>query len=113
MAHRRLSIIDLSGGHQPITSDDGRYTIVFNGEIYNYQEIKKDLETSGFVFATHSDTEALLKLYIRDGVNALSRLNGMFAFAIWDELEKRLFLARDRMGKKPLYYWRTPNALVF
>jgi asparagine synthase (glutamine-hydrolysing) len=103
-AMRRLAIIDLAGGNQPITSSDGRYTIIFNGEIYNYEEIRKDLTTKGYSFRTRSDTEALLYAFIDAGADCLTRLNGMFAFAIWDRDERQLFLARDRMGVKPLYY---------
>lgn len=113
LGHRRLSIIDLEGGAQPMTSPDGRYTIVFNGEIYNFASLKADLEKSGEFFSTHSDTEVLLKLYVQSGKNCLAKLNGMFAFAIWDAREKSLFAARDRMGKKPFYYWKTPNTFAF
>ena len=103
--HRRLSIIDLSSaGHQPMISRDGRYVVVFNGEIYNYRELRQELATSGETFDSSTDTEVLLRLYARDGEACLSRLVGMFAFAIWDARERRLFAARDHFGDKPFYY---------
>ncbi len=103
--HRRLSILDVTtAGHQPFLSEDGRYVIVFNGEIYNFKDFYPELRSNGFEIKTHSDTEVLLKLYQLHGLNMLNRLNGMFAFAIWDKLEKKLVLVRDRMGVKPLYY---------
>lgn len=105
LAHRRLSIIDLSeAGTQPMFTEDKRYTIVFNGEIYNFQILKEDLESKGVSFKSHSDTEVLLKLYVYYGEKMLSLLRGMFAFAIWDDLEQTLFVARDHLGIKPLYY---------
>lgn len=113
LGFRRLSIIDLSGGHQPMSISDGRFTIVFNGEIYNFLELRAELEKEGVTFQTRSDTEVLLQLYAREGESCLSRLNGMFAFAIWDRVEKSLFLARDRMGKKPLYLWETASHMAF
>ncbi|MBC7511407.1 MAG: asparagine synthase (glutamine-hydrolyzing), partial [Ferruginibacter sp.] len=104
LGHRRLSIIDLSeNGKQPMVWND-RYVITFNGEIYNYIEIKKELEQKGLFFKTQSDTEVLLALFALEGSNGLQRLNGMWAFAIYDLQEKTLFLSRDRMGKKPLFY---------
>jgi asparagine synthase (glutamine-hydrolysing) len=103
--HRRLSILDVSvAGHQPFLSDDARYVMVYNGEIYNYKEFYPELKSSGYDIKTNSDTEVLLKLYQLYGLKMLSRLNGMFAFAIWDKLEKKLTVVRDRMGVKPLYY---------
>ena len=105
LGHRRLSIIDTSqAGHQPMLSKDGRYAIIFNGEIYNYRELRHELKSKGYVFFTDSDTEVLLNAFIEWGKDCLPRLNGMFAFAIWDELARTLTLARDRMGIKPLYY---------
>ena len=105
LAHRRLSIIDLShDGHQPMTTDCERYSIVFNGEIYNYREIKSDLEAMGERFRGASDTEVLLVALRRWGPDALLRCNGMWAFALWDRRERTLFAARDRFGKKPFYY---------
>lgn len=110
---RRLSIIDLKSGTQPISSADGRYTIVYNGEIYNYRQLRQRL-TKQFTFHTSSDTEVLLYHYIRFGPEGLSQLNGMFACAIWDNDTHELFLARDRFGKKPLYYQLLPdNTFVF
>lgn len=95
LGHRRLSILDLSGGAQPMSSADGRWHLVFNGEIYNYLELRRDLEARGATFRTQSDTEVLLQAWAEDGASCLSRLNGMFAFAIWDSAEKRLTLVRD------------------
>jgi asparagine synthase (glutamine-hydrolysing) len=111
---RRLSIIDLAGGHQPISGEDDSVTIVFNGEIYNFLEIKPKLEACGHTFTTHSDTEAIVHAYEQYGAECLQHLRGMFAFAIWDEKQRKLLLARDRVGKKPLYYSQTPGGtLVF
>ncbi|MBK8563708.1 MAG: asparagine synthase (glutamine-hydrolyzing) [Saprospiraceae bacterium] len=102
---RRLSILDLSeAGHQPFTSEDSRYTIIFNGEIFNYQEFYDELKAKGYRFVSKSDTEVLLYLFIERGKAMLNSLNGMFAFAIWDSIENSLFIARDRIGIKPLYY---------
>jgi asparagine synthase (glutamine-hydrolysing) len=106
LAHRRLSIIDLSPqGNQPMFSADGRLVIVFNGEIYNFLTLRAELERSGVAFRTRTDTEVILALYQQQGTACLEKLNGMFAFALWDTLDKTLFLARDRIGKKPLYYY--------
>jgi asparagine synthase (glutamine-hydrolysing) len=113
MAMRRLSIIDLSGGQQPISNEDGTVWIVFNGEIYNYPDLKQDLERRGHRFKTRSDTEAIVHAYEEYGVDCPTRLNGMFAFAIWDARRQRLFLSRDRLGKKPLYYYKDNQRLVF
>jgi asparagine synthase (glutamine-hydrolysing) len=101
---RRLSIIDLAGGHQPMSGEDGAVTVVFNGEIYNYRELQCELEARGHRFQTDSDTETIVHAYEEFGSSCVNRLRGMFAFAIWDELERKLFVARDRVGKKPLYY---------
>jgi asparagine synthase (glutamine-hydrolysing) len=111
----RLSIIDLSpAGHQPMASPDGRYTIVFNGEIYNFPEIRRYLEGLGEAFLGHSDTEVLLRLFVRLGLEGcLERLRGMFAFAIWDVAERRLHVARDRLGVKPLVYAESARGLLF
>ena len=105
LGHRRLSVLDTSlAGHQPFLSDDKRYVLVYNGEIYNFKEFYPELIRNGFDIKTKSDTEVLLKLFQLYGTNMLHRLNGMFAFAIWDNQEKKLTLVRDRMGVKPLYY---------
>lgn len=114
LAHRRLSILDLSeAGNQPMVSGSGRYLIVFNGEIYNYPSIKTDLEAEGYTFRTGTDTEVLLALFEHRGTRCLDALNGMFAFAIWDTHAKELFLARDRLGKKPLYYYEADGQFAF
>jgi asparagine synthase (glutamine-hydrolysing) len=113
LGHRRLSIIDLGGGRQPMSTPDGRLTVVFNGEIYNYQELKAELSSKGHVFQTQSDTECLLYGYREWGEDFVAKLRGMFAFALWDQDEQRLVLARDRLGKKPLYYHLGPERLVF
>jgi asparagine synthase (glutamine-hydrolysing) len=111
---RRLSIIDLAGGHQPMSGEDGKVTVVFNGEIYNYLEIKKELEARGHRFQTNSDTETIVHAYEEYGAACVDGLRGMFAFAVWDERERKLFIARDRAGKKPLYYTLTPQGtLIF
>src|SRR5687768_2876925 len=111
---RRLSIIDVAGGQQPIHNEDRTKWIVFNGEIYNYQEIRADLEKRGHQFYTKSDTEAVVHLYDEYGVDCVQHLRGMFAIAIWDSREKSLFLARDRVGKKPLLYSHQANGdLIF
>ena len=113
LGHRRLSIIDLSRGHQPLSNEDGTVWIVFNGEIYNYQELRSFLISKGHVFKTQSDTETIVHLYEEFGPECVQKLRGMFAFAIWDENNRTLFLARDRVGIKPLYYCLTDQFLVF
>src|ERR1017187_7295222 len=110
---RRLSIIDLNTGHQPISNEDGSLWIVFNGEIYNYQELRADLIAHGHRFSTNSDTEALIHLYEQYGVAGIDRLRGMFAYAIWDAGNRELLLVRDRFGRKPLYYAALPEGLYF
>lgn len=113
IANRRLSIIDLAGGHQPICNEDERIWIVFNGEIYNFLELRELLEKKGHSFKTNTDTEAIVHLYEEYGPECLQYLNGMFAIAIWDETRQRLLLARDRLGKKPLLYALTDRSLTF
>jgi asparagine synthase (glutamine-hydrolysing) len=113
LGHRRLSIIDVAGGQQPLGNEDGRVQVVFNGEIYNYPELRADLEKRGHRFATHSDTEVLVHLYEEVGERLPQYLNGMFAFAIWDRREKELFIARDRFGKKPVYYTAAAAGCAF
>ncbi len=114
LVHTRLAILDLSpGGHQPMLSADGQVCIVFNGEIYNFHALRKELEREGGVFHTESDTEVLLKLYQRDGAAMVNRLRGMFAFCIWDATRRSAFLARDPMGIKPLYYTVAGETLAF
>lgn len=113
LAMRRLSIIDLSAGHQPMSNEDGSLWIVFNGEIYNHQELRPDLEARGHRYRTHSDTETILHLYEEDGKDCLNRLRGMFAFAIWDTRSRHLFCARDRLGIKPFYYLADDARFLF
>ncbi|MBI4224885.1 MAG: asparagine synthase (glutamine-hydrolyzing) [Candidatus Sungbacteria bacterium] len=109
LGQTRLSIIDLSGGHQPMKDNQKNIAVTFNGEIYNYRELKTDLEQKGHVFSTKSDTEVILKAYIQYGIDCPKYLEGMFAFALWDEEKKMLFGARDRFGEKPLYYAKTKS----
>ena len=112
LAHRRLSIIDLSPlGAQPMSGADGAVVLVFNGEIYNYRELREELLARGVTFRGHSDTEVLLALYLAEGTAMLPRLNGIFAFALWDKRDQSLFVVRDGLGVKPLYY--TVNARGF
>lgn len=114
LGHRRLAIVDLSAdGAQPMTAGHGRYTVVFNGEIYNYLELRAELQALGHVFATNSDTEVLLTAYAEWGPACVRRFNGMWAFAIYDRASKRLFCSRDRFGKKPFYYLRKHNWFAF
>ena len=113
LSHRRLSIVDLASGHQPMPNEDGTVRIVFNGEIYNHAEHRSGLEARGHVFATHSDTEAIVHLYEEYGVHCVDHLRGMFAFAIWNQNTKELFIARDRLGVKPLYYVHTEDGSLF
>src|SRR5437870_4259524 len=112
LGHRRLSIIDLATGDQPMESSDGRYVIVFNGEIYNFLELRDQLLGEGAVFRTRSDTEVILEGYRRWGTNVVKHLNGMFAFIIWDRLHSSAFGARDRVGIKPLCWARHNGALI-
>ena len=113
-AHRRLAVIDLTaGGRQPMSVDEGRLTITYNGEVYNYRELRGELQAAGATFRTDSDTEVILRGYEAWGPACVERLRGMFAFAIWDETRRAGFLARDRFGIKPMYYCATPGRLVF
>lgn len=114
LGHRRLAIIDLSpAGHQPMLSQDGRYALTYNGEIYNFQKLRIELESLGHQFHSRTDSEVVLHAYLQWGLDCLSRFNGMFAFAIWDKLKQELFLARDRYGIKPLYYAFSDNTFLF
>src|SRR5262249_47719499 len=113
LVHRRLSIIDLDGGAQPLGNEDGSIQVVFNGEIYNFPELPSHLKPRGHVFRTLSDTEVLVHLYEEEGPNLADHLRGMFAFALWDRSNRRLLLARDRIGIKPLYVYRDSEKLLF
>ncbi|MEW6729969.1 MAG: asparagine synthase (glutamine-hydrolyzing) [Acidobacteriota bacterium] len=113
LGHRRLSIIDLSGGHQPLANEDNSIWIIFNGEIYNHTELRKELTQRGHIFNTRSDTEVIVHAYEEYGDDSVKRLRGMFAFAIWDERRRRLVIARDRLGKKPLYYYHNNKFFLF
>lgn len=113
LGHRRLSIVDLGGGHQPMFTDDGRFVIVYNGEIYNYPQLRQELEAQGVRFNTTSDTEVILRLHALVGDAAVPRLNGIFAYALWDKHDQRLLLARDRAGIKPLYFSAGPRGIAF
>lgn len=113
LGFRRLAIIDLATGHQPLSNEDGTIWIVFNGEIYNYRELRQDLQAKGHIFKTQTDTEVIVHLYEEFGEACVGKLRGMFAFAVWDENQETLFLARDRVGIKPLYYWLSDKALIF
>src|SRR5262249_9844799 len=113
LAHRRLAIVDVEGGRQPMSNEDGTVWIVFNGEIYNHSELRPELVARGHHYRTRSDTETILHLYEESGAAVVERLHGMFAFAIWDETNQRLLLARDRLGIKPLYYVCTGDELMF
>ena len=114
LAHTRLAILDLSPtGHQPMSTPDGRYWITFNGEIYNFQQLRQHLISQGEQFHSQTDTEVILKLYQTEFFNCVKHLRGMFAFAIWDDFEKTCFLARDPLGIKPLYYWQSGSTMIF
>jgi asparagine synthase (glutamine-hydrolysing) len=113
LAHSRLSIIDLEGGRQPMSINDGKLWITFNGEIFNYIELRDDLIQKGHTFATRSDTEVILHLYQEEGENCVRRLNGQWAFAIWDAEQEKLFLSRDRLGVRPLFYTQTTDTFLF
>lgn len=113
LGHRRLSIVDVAAGHQPMTNEDGSLHITFNGEIYNHADFRLELEARGHVYQTHCDTETILHLYEEHGEHCVDYLRGMFAFAIWDRRRKELFVARDRLGVKPLYYVHTDDGSLF
>src|SRR5712691_10660506 len=113
LGHRRLAIVDVAGGHQPMTNEDGGLRIVYNGEIYNHASLRPGLEARGHTYRTRSDTETILHLYEEEGERCVERLQGMFAFAVWDRTRGRLLLARDRLGIKPLYYALTDDELLF
>src|SRR5256712_2834985 len=113
LGNRRLSIIDVAAGHQPMGNEDGTVWITYNGEIYNYAELGEELRAKGYRFQTRSDTEVVLHLYEEMGEDCVERLRGMFGFAIWDKREEKLLLARDRLGIKPLYYFAGDEFLAF
>jgi asparagine synthase (glutamine-hydrolysing) len=113
LGHRRLSIVDLASGHQPMTNEDGSLHIIYNGEIYNHGDYRESLEAKGHVYKTHCDTETILHLYEEHGAACVDYLRGMFAFAIWDQNKRELFIARDRLGVKPLYYVHTVDGSLF
>ncbi|MBI2816616.1 MAG: asparagine synthase (glutamine-hydrolyzing) [Acidobacteria bacterium] len=113
LGHRRLSIIDLSGGKQPIFNEDGSAVIVFNGEVYNFASLTSELVSQGHTFRTRSDTEAIIHAYEQHGDECVQRLRGMFGFAIWDRAARRMFIARDRLGVKPIYYYQDSNTFAF
>lgn len=113
LGHKRLSIIDIGSGKQPMYNEDGNIILVYNGEIYNYRELRDELKKGGHIFHTDSDSEVIVHLYEKHGTDCVSYLNGMFAFAIWDKTKQQLFLARDRLGIKPLYYYHNGEILVF
>ena len=113
LGHRRLSIVDLAAGHQPLSNEDGTVWIVFNGEIYNHASVRPELEAAGHRYKTRSDTETIVHAYEQWGDACVDRLRGMFAFAIWDAPRRRLLLARDRLGVKPLYWAMADGRLLF
>src|SRR5256714_3873976 len=113
LGHRRLSIVDVAAGHQPMTNEDGSLHITYNGEIYNHADFRASLEARGHVYRTHCDTETILHLYEEEGVRSVERLRGMFAFAIWDAKRRELFIARDRLGVKPLYYVHADDGSLY
>jgi len=113
LAMRRLSIIDVQSGHQPISNEEGNVWVVFNGEIYNHQELRRELEARGHRYRTHSDTETIVHLYEEHGRDCVQYLRGMFAFVIWDARSQKLFAARDRLGIKPFYYLRDQEKFLF
>src|SRR5687767_1683624 len=113
LGHRRLSIVDVAAGHQPMTNEDDSLHIIYNGEIYNHADFREWLEARGHVYKTHCDTETILHLYEEHGVDCVQHLRGMFAFAIWDQRKQELFIARDRLGVKPLYYFHADDGSLY
>jgi asparagine synthase (glutamine-hydrolysing) len=113
LGHRRLSIVDVAAGHQPMTNEDDSLRITYNGEIYNHADFRESLESKGHVYRTHCDTETILHLYEEHGENCIDHLRGMFAFGIWDTNRQQLFIARDRLGVKPLYYHHAPDGSLY
>ena len=113
LAHARLSIIDLASGGQPMSSIDGRFWITFNGEIFNYVELTEELKSKGHQFATRSDTEVILEAYREYGEDCVNHFNGQWSFGIWDTQQRKLFLSRDRMGVRPMFYTQTANTFLF
>src|SRR5919112_1464861 len=113
LGHRRLSIVDVAGGHQPMPNEDGALHVVYNGEIYNHADYREGLEARGHTYRTHCDTETILHLYEEKGRACVEDLRGMFAFAIWDARRQELFIARDRLGVKPLYYALTEDGSLY
>jgi len=113
LGHRRLSIIDIAGGHQPINNEDGRYQLIHNGEIYNYKELVPELTAKGHVFQSQCDSEVIVHAYEEWGDDCVNHFNGMWAFAIWDSIDRRLFASRDRFGIKPFYYWMDGGRFIF
>src|SRR5690606_11471674 len=114
LGHARLSVIDLSSaGHQPMVTPDGRYALAYNGEVYNFRALRRELEAKGVEFRSQSDTEVVLQTLIQLGRGGVARLEGMFAFAFWDRVEGTLLLARDRLGIKPLFWLETPSGFAF
>ena len=113
LGHRRLSIVDVAAGHQPMTNEDASLHITYNGEIYNHTDYREALEAKGHVYSTHCDTETILHLYEEHGSACVDYLRGMFAFAIWDQRRQELFIARDRLGVKPLYYVHTDDGSLY
>src|SRR6185295_5130003 len=113
LGHRRLSIVDVAAGQQPMTNEDGSLHIIYNGEIYNHGDFRASLEARGHVYNTHCDTETILHLYEEYGPSSVEQLRGMFAFAIWDQKKRELFIARDRLGVKPLYFTHTGDGSLY
>ncbi|HXY03602.1 MAG TPA: asparagine synthetase B, partial [Terriglobales bacterium] len=113
LGNARLSIIDLNRGHQPLCNEDGSVWITFNGEIFNYLELRKELISRGHIFSTHTDTEVILHLYEEKGEDCFRDLNGQWGLAIWDQRERKLLLSRDRMGVRPVFYTQVGKSLIF